>query len=167
VPVRVDGHNVGVIVFFKRGPAGFLEPEAALLAQVGADVSFGLERLQKDEHIAWLARFDTTTGLPNRTRFLERLDAVLGRSDAPMVAVTVVDVERFRHVCESFGRTGGDLVLAEIAARLRRLAVDADLLARVGPDRFAVAFEPDRRGAEAYVRGVLGACFREPFVVGG
>lgn len=83
---------------------------------------------------------DPLTGLPNRAYFDHRLKALCrsreGRTTP--VAVMMVDLDGFKAINESFGHTTGDLVLKEMARRLRAEVGPGNLVARVGGDEFLV-----------------------------
>jgi len=87
-----------------------------------------------------LARTDALTGLINRTAFTaalaERLGA--GTDKAEPLALFVVDLDRFKHLNDSLGHTGGDLLLAEVGARLKADAARGELIGRLGGDEFAL-----------------------------
>lgn len=87
---------------------------------------------------------DALTGFLNRFLWEARLARCLERTRVTQgqVAVIVLDLNRFRVVNESFGHSVGDLLLAEVADRVRGCVRDADALGRVGGDEFAV-FLPD------------------------
>jgi len=87
-----------------------------------------------------LAQTDSLTGLVNRGAFTaalcERLDAAR-RLGAPL-ALFVVDLDRFKHLNDTLGHHAGDLLLAEVGARLRADAAPGELVARLGGDEFAL-----------------------------
>ncbi|MDB5416750.1 MAG: hypothetical protein JWP50_169 [Phenylobacterium sp.] len=87
-----------------------------------------------------LARTDALTGLYNRAAFTaalaERLQAA-GAHDEPL-ALFVVDLDRFKHLNDSLGHAGGDLLLAEVGARLKADAARGELVGRLGGDEFAL-----------------------------
>jgi diguanylate cyclase (GGDEF)-like protein len=82
------------------------------------------------------AMHDGLTGLPNRSMFAERLDAVLDR--AVPAAVLLLDLDRFKEVNDALGHHHGDELLQEVASRLGSALRDGDLVARLGGDEFAV-----------------------------
>jgi diguanylate cyclase (GGDEF)-like protein/PAS domain S-box-containing protein len=99
--------------------------------------------------------FDPLTGLPNRTRFHERLAACLERAvldpEYPF-AVLLLDLDRFKVINDSLGHTAGDELLIHVAQRLRSAVRNAppasigrggtrDLIARLGGDEFAILLE--------------------------
>ena len=70
------------------------------------------------------------------------------RTEARELAVMIIDLQRFKTVNDTLGRHAGDQVLKELANRLQRTTSESATLARIGGDRFAVAF-PDRSGFPA------------------
>lgn len=91
-------------------------------------------RLQHD------ARHDFLTGLPNRAFFQYTLSHVLAGADRENMraAVLYMDLNGFKAINDELGHDVGDLVLIEVANRLRRTVRSADFLARLGGDEFAV-----------------------------
>ena len=94
----------------------------------------------QQEKLDYLAYYDSITGLANRNLFLERLaqytrNAISGGNK---LAMGLIDLERFKNINDSLGRPVGDALLRQVAAWLTRDAGDANLLARVGADHFAI-----------------------------
>jgi diguanylate cyclase (GGDEF)-like protein/PAS domain S-box-containing protein len=86
------------------------------------------------------ALHDHLTGLPNRTKFVQRFDdevARMGRSGKPM-AVIVLDLDHFKSINDTFGHLVGDLVLRETAKTLRSAVRQSDLVARFGGEEFVI-----------------------------
>ena len=104
---------------------------------VGSDVT---ERRESEEQIAYLARFDTLTGLPNRLQLTEALDAAMHRADKSRsrCAFLMVDLDRFKAVNDTLGHLVGDKLLELVAERLGAFVGDAGLCGRLGGDEFAV-----------------------------
>ena len=77
-------------------------------------------RQQADENDR-LARYDQLTGLPNRTLFIEAIEDAVRRSKRrpDAVAVLLIDLDRFTEINNTLGTANGDLVLCEVARRLR------------------------------------------------
>jgi diguanylate cyclase (GGDEF)-like protein len=165
----------------------FQEPVFSLaIASFGDAVQlfvFGLAALM----ISWLTRsrqsallgeaialhralHDPLTGLPNRTLLEDRLEQALGtsRREARSFAVMILDLDGFKAVNDSYGHQAGDLVLEELAARLRRCLRESDTLARLAGDEFAVLLPTLHQPSDAVVaaRKLLEA-LREPVDVGG
>ncbi|MBK9624403.1 MAG: EAL domain-containing protein [Rhodocyclaceae bacterium] len=101
-----------------------------------------------------LAFEDNLTGLPNRAMFHDRLAQALlvARRQGQPLCVMMLDLDRFKHVNDTLGHPVGDLVLAEVALRLRGLLRESDSVARLGGDEFAILLasgEPERASAVA------------------
>jgi diguanylate cyclase (GGDEF)-like protein/PAS domain S-box-containing protein len=98
------------------------------------------ERKAADEKIALLARTDGLTGLANRATFIERLRhafAAAQRGAIPF-AILYLDLDHFKPVNDTLGHPAGDMLLREVAERLRLCTRESDLVARLGGDEFAV-----------------------------
>jgi diguanylate cyclase (GGDEF)-like protein/PAS domain S-box-containing protein len=94
------------------------------------------ERKQLEARLAFEARHDVLTGLPNRQDLLEVLDELLhSGTDA---AIMFCDIDRFKVVNDSLGHDTGDEVLRLIAGRLRAAAREEDIVGRLGGDEFLV-----------------------------
>jgi diguanylate cyclase (GGDEF)-like protein/PAS domain S-box-containing protein len=98
------------------------------------------ERKAAEERIAMLARTDSLTGLANRATFIERLRQSFSaaRRGASCFAILYIDLDHFKDVNDTLGHGIGDLVLQEVASRLRKCTRDSDAIARLGGDEFAV-----------------------------
>jgi diguanylate cyclase (GGDEF)-like protein/PAS domain S-box-containing protein len=98
------------------------------------------ERKAAEESIALLARTDGLTGLANRSTFLERLQQIFAaaKRGATPFAVLYLDLDKFKPVNDTFGHPTGDLLLQEVARRLKSCIRETDLIARLGGDEFAV-----------------------------
>ena len=81
---------------------------------------------------------DALTGLPNRLLFAQRLDDAMRAGHFMLI---FVDIDDFKEVNDRFGHAAGDELLRAIGDRLRRCVTDADTLARIGGDEFAILVE--------------------------
>jgi diguanylate cyclase (GGDEF)-like protein len=114
-----------------------------------------VQRQLRDERIEYLANYDALTGLPNRNLLTSRLHEALSlaqRSERS-VGVLLLDIDRFKHVNDSYGHSCGDELLREVAARLRSVPRDGDTVARLGGDEFVIVLanmrHPDNAAALA------------------
>ena len=101
---------------------------------------------QARERIAYLARTDVLTQLPNRSAVTERIRERLASSSADQrrVALFLIDVDRFKLVNDAYGHLVGDSFLRAVARRLRESARSRDCVARYSGDEFIVVAEFER-----------------------
>jgi diguanylate cyclase (GGDEF)-like protein/PAS domain S-box-containing protein len=104
---------------------------------VGSDVT---EQRQSSEKIAYLARYDTLTQLPNRLQLTEALGDALRYAEKwrSRCALLMVDLDRFKAVNDSLGHMTGDKLLAQVSARLQSLMTEDLMVGRLGGDEFAI-----------------------------
>jgi diguanylate cyclase (GGDEF)-like protein/PAS domain S-box-containing protein len=98
------------------------------------------ERKEAEKEIQKLAYYDTLTGLPNRTLFLDRLSQGLaqGRREERKVGVLFLDLDRFKAINDTLGHVAGDMLLKYVAKRLQGCVRQSDTVARLGGDEFVV-----------------------------
>ena len=97
------------------------------------------ERRQAEEKIAWLARHDALTEIPNRFHFHEQLEASLQRlGPGEGLAVHWIDLDHFKDVNDDFGHPVGDALLKSFGARLHASVRRPDFVGRLGGDEFAI-----------------------------
>jgi diguanylate cyclase (GGDEF)-like protein len=88
----------------------------------------------------YLSEHDALTGLPNRVRFLRKLDEMISSSrEGTSVAVLFLDLDGFKAVNDQHGHAAGDHVLRCVAERVRGAIRATDLAARLGGDEFVIA----------------------------
>jgi diguanylate cyclase (GGDEF)-like protein len=92
------------------------------------------------ERVEYLAYYDVLTGLANRGLFLERVAQYMrgAAGSGHKLALFLIDLERFKNINDSLGELAGDALLKQVAEWLTHNVGDANLLARVGADHFAV-----------------------------
>ncbi|SEQ49605.1 diguanylate cyclase (GGDEF) domain-containing protein [Faunimonas pinastri] len=101
------------------------------------------ELIEAQKRTEAIARHDSLTGLPNRRVFAECVGnaIVAARAKGTEVAVLIIDLDRFKGVNDAYGHGLGDMVLVEVAERLRSLVGQNTLFARLGGDEFAAVME--------------------------
>lgn len=125
-------------------------------------------RRSYEERLLRQATHDELTGLANRVLMLERLNTALenAQQNQQQVALICIDLDRFKHINDSFGHGCGDEVLKESALRLSGCLRQGDTLARMGGDEFVIILadtgseEESRKVAEKII-----AIFIQPFHV--
>ena len=95
---------------------------------------------QTEEQLSSLAYHDPLTLLPNRLLFDDRLRMEITHSQRRklMLAVFFIDLDHFKPINDTYGHEVGDLVLQEVAARLKRCLRESDTVSRRGGDEFTV-----------------------------
>lgn len=98
------------------------------------------ERKVAEDRVEFLAFYDALTGLPNRTLLEDRIAVALGgsRRRKESIAFLFLDLDRFKLVNDTLGHSMGDMLLQEVAERLRKWVREQDTVARVGGDEFVV-----------------------------
>jgi diguanylate cyclase (GGDEF)-like protein len=124
------------------------EIEQRLLDVFCSVVAVGLENVELVTNLNKSAFYDQLTGLPNRTRLVELLDATLGGPFRSEAILALVDIDHFAETNDALGHQFGDLLLIAVADRLKS-ALGGITVARIGSDVFCVlgsahAVAPDR-----------------------
>lgn len=90
------------------------------------------ERKLAEERIRYLAYYDSLTGLPNRTQYMEHLDQAVrhARRTQESLAVMFLDLDRFKLINDTLGHNVGDALLVAVGDRLKHSLRSADLVAR-------------------------------------
>ncbi len=139
-----------------------------ILSQQNHKLTKEIERRKASEkELAFQAKYDTLTELPNRSYGSERLALELIRASrtGSKVLVMFIDLDHFKQINDSMGHFVGDEILKLSAQRLQNVARKTDLLARIGGDEFLLVISdlPDNDTAKRVASSVLSA-FSEPFV---
>ncbi len=140
-PLIVDHRAVAVIALFATEQDFFDSEQSRLLDELAGDLSFGLQFIEKEEKLSYIALYDVLTGLPNSMLFHDRLTQFLhaAKHDTKITAVIVIDVQHFAHLNDAMGRHAGDATLKEVATRLKAALQEPYSLARISGDTFAIA----------------------------
>lgn len=167
---RMRGHE-GHFLWYELRAHSVMMPHQRSLRCVGlmrdiTSTKHSQERLLND------AVHDSLTGLPNRELFLDRLNIAITRvkdeGNVSPPTVLFVDIDRFKHVNQSFGMVIGDTMLLTIARRLQRHLGPQDSLARLSGDQFAVLLVTENNPQEiALLAERIRRSLRSPMKIGG
>jgi diguanylate cyclase (GGDEF)-like protein len=128
----------------------------------------GEARVRHAERVEYLAYHDGLTGLPNRSLFTRLLSQSLSEAHRynKQLAVSFLDLDRFKQINDTLGHEAGDQLLKEVATRLRGCVRDSDTVARLGGDEFVVLLPELRDGtyAATVAQKILTAISR-PFIL--
>jgi diguanylate cyclase (GGDEF)-like protein/PAS domain S-box-containing protein len=111
------------------------------------------DRKKAEQRIQHLAYSDSLTGLPNRRLVQDRLTQALAsaRRQKNRVALLFLDLDRFKNINDSLGHAVGDLLLQQVAERLKTWGREQDTIARVGGDEFLLILTGLRDTTDAAV----------------
>ncbi|MCK1398643.1 GAF domain-containing protein [Bradyrhizobium sp. 4] len=149
-PLVAHDQAVGVMIYMSTEPAAFTDEFVELLQRLAENVSFAMENFDRadeknkaDERIEYLASYDSLTNLPNRETFSAMLRAAIDAAERHdhRFAVLFIDLDRFKVINDSLGHEAGDLLLLEVADRLRSALRASDVVARLGGDEFVVILD--------------------------
>jgi diguanylate cyclase (GGDEF)-like protein len=141
-PLRRDGDVIGVLGLYSSEANFFEDPEANLFLELAADISLGLEYIDKDQRIAHLLYHDALTGLPNRRLGEDRLQQMMAHAHHHdrHVGVIVLNVTDFHRVVGVYGHHVADEILNRIAQHLLEQVREGDTVVRLEGDEFAIIF---------------------------
>ena len=126
------------------------------------------ERIAAQQRADFMAHFDSLTGLPNLSQLEERTRQAIASALKlkGVIAVLYVDLDHFKMVNDSFGRTFGDQLLCTTSVRLQQALPDSAMLARAGGDEFVVLLADleSAEGASAVIQRVLDH-LADPFMI--
>lgn len=145
--LRAHGHWSGEI--WNRRKNGEVYPEWLSISAVRdargettnfigifTDISDG-KQMQKIQQLAF---YDQLTGLPNRSLLEDRINLILANTSRSRQksALLCIDLDQFKSINDSLGHAVGDLLLREVAERLKQCVREGDTVARLGGDEFAI-----------------------------
>ncbi len=149
-PLIAHDQAVGVMIYMSTERDTFTAEFVELLQRLADNVSFALENFDRtdeknraDERVEYLASHDSLTNLPNRETFNGLLRAAIevAHHHERRFAVLFIDLDRFKVINDSLGHEAGDLLLVEVANRLRGSLRASDVVARLGGDEFVVILD--------------------------
>jgi diguanylate cyclase (GGDEF)-like protein len=165
-PLAFDDRSLGVIALFSdtRG----LYPEWVHFSKlINGQISQAVALWQTISQLKYLATNDPLTELPNRSRLIERVRELLDSQDGPApVALLRVNIDGFEEINNALSYQKGDDLLRQFAQRLAVAVSDADMLARLDADEFALLFvgrDLSQRVSE-YARFIIDA-LEAPFAI--
>ncbi len=123
---------------------------------------------EANQELTHLAMHDNLTKLPNRILLEDRLHQATenAKRDNSRFSVLFLDLDGFKSVNDSFGHFIGDLLLIEVAERIRDCLRACDTIARIGGDEFVLLLDADEPASAATVADKLVTTIRQPFMIG-
>ena len=167
LPLIVADEAVGTIALYASEIEFFHEEEMKLLTELAGDISFAIDHIDKQEKLNYLAYYDVLTGLANRTLFFERVTQYMrsATNGGHQLAIGLIDLERFKNINDSLGRATGDALLKQVAEWLTYKTGDANLLARIDADHFALVMPEIRQDGDLakLIENTMEAFLQHPF----
>ncbi len=169
-PIHRHGGTFGYLEVLSASAEAFSSDDHAFLGGVTYLLAAAIEQQRLHQELEVRAETDDLTGLLKRVPFEHRLVAAMGQAErhGTKVAVLFLDLDMFKEVNDSLGHQAGDLVLSQVAGRIREAVRSWDVVARHGGDEF-VLFLPDikERTEIEHVTSRLLAALSEPYEVEG
>lgn len=175
---RRDLEKIGMSVYVATPPYEFRENWLRLrdtyiagtalfiLVVLAATMTITNRQRVYEAKILHLARHDMLTDLGNRAGFHFELERVMRHPDWwKGFALHIVDLDRFKVVNDTFGHHIGDMLLNEVAVRLRGLIQPCDILARLGGDEFAIIQQIRSRDDATELSSRICASIAKPFTI--
>ena len=141
VPLNSSKGIIGALVVQSySGEVRYTEQDKSLLQFVSNQIASAIVRKQNEALLQYIAHHDPLTDLPNRELFHDRLQTALARArrNKERLAVLYIDLDGFKQVNDGHGHAVGDLLLQEVAQRIRRCLRESDTVGRIGGDEFVV-----------------------------
>lgn len=124
---------------------------------------------EAEDELRYLANYDALTGLPNRALLMDRIIHGIEKAkrEKRSLALCFIDLDKFKHINDSLGHDIGDLMLKEVARRLKLTLRDSDTVARLGGDEFVVLLEGYKNNDNiSHVARKMLATISEPMQLG-
>jgi diguanylate cyclase len=124
------------------------------------------ENLEK--HANYISTHDPLTELPNRALFYDRVERAIfsAKSQKRLLSVLLLEIENFKDIYDTLGRSSSDLILKQISTRLQGVSIDGDSVARINSNEFGILVQDiiDTTECEQLARYIQKA-MEQPFVV--
>jgi diguanylate cyclase (GGDEF)-like protein len=138
-PIRGHTGRVGGVLVIAHPEVTHIGMEdAQVIELVEQLLMIALEQQEHTRQLAYQAKHDSLTGLPNRLLFEENLRRAIDVAyhSNHMLAVLFIDLDRFKQINDTLGHTVGDTLLVQLARRFESCVRGSDTLARRGGDEF-------------------------------
>jgi diguanylate cyclase (GGDEF)-like protein len=168
LPLVLDSAPVGALVLTGYGADTVSTEELQMLREVSGNLSFALQYLAKDTTVQFLSHFDPLTGLAKRSLFCERLTTLIPTLNLrrSRFTVAIIDIVQLSVINDSFSRRIGDLLLQQVAGRLKHSFAHSEHIAHFGGGTFAILRDIGDLTVEAATAREHGdALFGTPFVI--
>jgi diguanylate cyclase (GGDEF)-like protein/PAS domain S-box-containing protein len=129
------------------------------------------DRREFEKRIVHMAHHDALTGLTNRASVAQKIEEAAARQRrwGHTFTVLMLDLDRFKHINDTLGHSGGDTLLRDVANRLKSVLRETDVLSRFGGDEFVIiqGNETNQREAAGTLAARVIDIVAEPFSIEG
>jgi len=152
VPIFRDGVPKGALVLATRAAQTLGKHEHELARDIAHRLGVAYTAAARGQELLFHSMYDSTTELPNRKFFENRLEEEISRArrESRPLALLLVDLDKFKEVNDSYGHEAGDVLLEQASARLKTCLRSEDLVARIGSDEFAVLLPSISQGRDIF-----------------
>jgi diguanylate cyclase (GGDEF)-like protein/PAS domain S-box-containing protein len=170
VPIRSETGPFGILMMGSLRDAAFDAEDLSFAEAIAHVLSTAVRRHHTQTRLAYMAEFDTLTGLPNRNQLQDRLNQSVAQARRRHWhgAVLFIDLDRFKLINDTLGHHVGDRLIAEVGQRLKRCVRGGDTVGRVSGDEFGVVLTDLAQADDAAIvaQKILDGLAR-PFDLGG
>lgn len=140
IPICHNDTVLGVLLLYLPAEHERRDDEVEFLERVSDVLSLGILRRKAEEEAEYLAYYDALTHLANRRLLMDHVAHELASAQrrGTCGALLFFDLDNFKHLNDALGHSAGDLLLQQVAERLRQRVRADDTLARLGGDEFVV-----------------------------
>lgn len=145
LPISFQERPVGVLAFFSKNERSSEKQTLKILEGVLRQLSLTIARHSAQSfyhhNLKRLSFYDSLTGLPNRSLFIDRLDQALKRTKrikGCYTALFCIDIDNFKDINDTVGHSSGDAVLKAFGRTLTSYLREEDTASRIGGDEFLV-----------------------------
>jgi len=170
VLVGGSGAPYGILGCYSRRPHAFSAQSKDFLQSIANVLGAAIERRRTEERLAYMASYDSLTGLANRELFRERLEQCLlsAQRNRRLVGVLYLDLDGFKAVNDTCGHEAGDRLLALVAERLLSCVRQSDTVGRQGGDEFSIVLSDLVEASDAsFVAQQIALQLARPFQIAG
>jgi diguanylate cyclase (GGDEF)-like protein len=167
-PILISGDQViGTFAIYQRAPSAPDQHSLELLKMAAHFIAIAIERKNAEERIHYLAHFDALSGLPNRETLEDRAQYLmsLAKRNNDFLAIMFLDLDHFKDINDSLGHSVGDILLTQVATRLRSMLREEDTLSRLGGDEFIFLLPSTDATGAAQVAQKLIAEVAQPYEI--
>jgi diguanylate cyclase (GGDEF)-like protein len=144
-PIMADKEILGSFAFYHAGVRQPTTADLEFIRDLAALAGIAIVRRRSEKQIERLAFYDVLTDLPNRRLLLDRLEQEIASASRHGCygAVLYIDLDNFKTLNDSMGHFVGDLLLMQVADRLRACVRSEDTAARLGGDEFVIVLREE------------------------